>query len=134
VRTVDRVARALAALLLIGCVCATGALASHSPSRSERSQISSAVRHSSLTAGVPGYEYRITRIRISTRGPYASVLLIGVGSFKTTVQPVAGVLRRVRRGWRLLDVGGILNCADAPIRVFRDLHLTPCLAGNQTRF
>ena len=50
------------------------------------------------------------------------------------VQPVAGVLRRVRRGWRLLDVGGILNCADAPIRVFRDLHLTPCLAGNQTRF
>jgi len=101
------------------------ALGARGANGAEARAITAAVKHSSLTRLVPGYEYDVIDIRISTaaRG-WAKAAVLGRHRYVNQVQP-AGVVLRLKGGhWRLRTIGGEgLGCG-VPRAVARDLKIS----------
>jgi hypothetical protein len=114
-----------AVVALVALALAAPSFAARNPRAGERAAMSRAVKHSRLTSAVPGYEYTVRGIRVSTKGPFARGETVGVGRYKGVVQPAFVLLKKSKGHWRLIDIGGDLSCRDAPHAVFRDLRL-PC--------
>lgn len=101
------------------------ALGARRASRADARAITAAVKHSPLTRLVPGSEYNVVDIRISTaaRG-WAKAGVVGKRGYVNRVQS-AGVVLRFKAGhWRLRTIGGAgLGCG-VPRAVARDLRIS----------
>jgi hypothetical protein len=103
------------------------ALAARRATHAEKRAITTAVKHSRLTSGVPDREYRVTGIRVATVAKgWSTAQLVGKGRYADRVQTTSAVLRRTSGHWRVRAVGGAgLGCG-VPRAVARDLRLGRC--------
>jgi hypothetical protein len=120
-RTLFIIAAALLAVALPAV-----ALASRTPSHSEKKQLRSAVKGSKLVPkGVRKGHFTLKKSRISTEGPWAKAVILGSG-YTDPFNPNVALFKRRHGHWKLVDAGTSgVGCSrpKPPKSVRKDLKL-----------
>jgi hypothetical protein len=121
-RTLFITAALLAAVALPGA-----ALASRTASHSEKKQLRSGATGSKLLPkGVRKGHFKLTKVRISTAGPWAKANVVPTGTYSDPFNPAKGLFKRKHGTWKLVNVGTSgVGCSHprAPKAVRTDLKL-----------
>jgi hypothetical protein len=116
----------IAAVLLAAALPAV-ALASRTPSHSEKQQLRSAVKGSKLVPKkIRKGNFTLKKSRISTEGPWAKAAIVSSGVYSDPFDPTIGLFKRSHGHWRLKSVGTSgVGCSHpkAPKSVRKDLKL-----------
>lgn len=111
-------------IALATAVVPASALASRHASHAQRHALRHAVKHSHLVPpSVRRGHFRLSRPRISTKGPWARAGLVPRGA---DIGEATGIFRRKHGHWRLADVGTAETGCHLHMRraVRRDLKVT----------
>jgi len=81
------------------------AVASRTPSHSEKKQLRSAVKRSKLVSkSIRKGHFHLRKSRISTRGPWAKSVILGSG-YTDPFNPNVALFKRRHGHWKLVDAG-----------------------------
>jgi hypothetical protein len=121
-RTLFIIAAALLAIALPSV-----ALGSRAPSKSEKTQLRSAVTGSKLVAkSIRKGHFKLRKSRISTKGPWAKAAIVGGGTYSDPFNPTVGLFKHRHGSWKLVAAGTSgVGCSKpkAPKSVRKDLKL-----------
>ena len=103
------------------------ALASRTPSHSERVQLRKAVTGSKLVPkAVRRGHFKLAKPRISTEGPWAKAGIVPTGTYSDPFDPTRGLFKRSHGHWKLKVVGSSgVGCSKPrlPRAVRKDLKI-----------
>jgi hypothetical protein len=121
-RTLFIIAAALLAIALPAV-----ALASRTPSHSEKAQLRSAVTGSKLVPKkIRKGNFTLRKSRISTKGPWGKAVIRSSGSYSDPFNPNVGLFKHRHGHWKLVAAGTSgIGCSHprAPRKVRKDLKL-----------
>jgi hypothetical protein len=115
----------IAAALLVVAVPAT-ALASRSPNRSEKVQLRKAVKSSKKAPRFARKgNFKLVKAHISTKGPWASAVVLRTGGYTDPFKPPKAVLKHSGGSWKLVSYGSKAGCSKPRLSrsVRKDLKL-----------
>jgi hypothetical protein len=122
-RTLFIIAAALLAVALPAV-----ALASRTPSRSERVQLREAVKDSKpVGKKLHKGKFKLSKPRISTKGPWAKAGIVPNGTYTDPFDPTLGIFKRKHGHWKLKVIGSSgVGCSKPrlPRSVRKDLKLS----------
>ena len=116
----------IAAVLLAAALPAV-ALASRTPSHSEKQQLRSAVKGSKLVPKkIRKGHFTLKKSRISTKGPWAKGAIVASGVYSDPFDPTIGLFKKRHGSWKLVAASNSgVGCSKprAPRSVRKDLKL-----------
>lgn len=117
----------ITAAVLLAAALPAAALASRTPSRSEKQALRSAVKASKLPPKtVRKGHFKLRNARISTKGPWAKGSVLAGGVYNDPFNPVVGLFKHRQGHWKLVALSSSrVGCSHpkAPKAVRKDLKL-----------
>jgi hypothetical protein len=117
----------ITAAVLLAAALPAVALASRTPSHSEKTQLRSAVKGSKLVPKkIRNGHFSLKNARISTKGPWAKGSILAGGVYNDPFKPYIGVFKHRHGHWKLVATGTSgAGCSHprAPRAVRKDLKL-----------
>ena len=115
----------IAAALLVVALPAS-ALASRSPSRTEKAQLKTAVKSSKKAPRFARKgKFKLSKVRISTKGPWASAVVLKTSGYTDPFKAPRAVFKH-GKGWKLVSYGTKAGCSKPRLGrgVRKDLKLS----------
>ena len=117
----------ITAVVLLAATLPAVALASRTPSRSEKQALRSAVKASKLPPkSVRKGHFNLRNARISTAGPWAKGAIVASGVYSDPFDPTIGLFKKRHGSWKLVAASNSgVGCSKprAPRSVRKDLKL-----------